>query len=99
MDLKDGLINLGITNCFDSRKSDFSSLCENDDLSISKVEHGVRVSIDEEGVVASAFTVEPLAGSAPPSEEIIDFILDRPFIFVITSEDGLPLFTGVVNQP
>ena len=99
MDLKEGLINLGITNCFDSRKSDFSSLCENDGLSISKVEHGVRVSIDEEGVVASAFTVEPLAGSAPPSEEIIDFILDRPFIFVITSEDGLPLFTGVVNIP
>ena len=99
IDLKDGLISLGVTNCFDSRKSDFSPLCNNDGLSISKVEHGVRVTIDEEGVVASAFTVEPLAGSVPPSDEIVDFILDRPFIFVITSEDGLPLFTGVVNQP
>ncbi len=99
MDLKNGLINLGVTNCFDSRKSDFSPLCDNAGLSFSKVEHGVRVSIDEEGVVASAYTVVPLAGSAKPSEEIIDFIVDRPFIFVVTSEDGLPLFTGVVNRP
>ncbi len=100
MDLKNGLISLGIINCFDSTKSDFTPLCENGDaVNISKVEHGVRVLIDEEGVVASAYTVEPLGGSARPSEEIIDFIVDRPFIFVITSEDGLPLFTGVVNQP
>ena len=32
-------------------------------------------------------------------EQEIDFILDRPFLFAITSQDGLPLFVGVVNQP
>ena len=100
-DLKTGLQNLGVTNCFDENKSDFSSLCENynDPIFISKIEHGVRVAIDEEGVTATAYTVEMLAGSTRPTDEEIDFILDRPFIFVITSEDGLPLFTGVVNQP
>lgn len=100
-DLKKGLQNLGVTNCFDENKSDFSSLCENytDPIFISKIEHGVRVAIDEEGVTATAYTVEMLAGSTMPTEDEIDFILDRPFIFIITSDDGMPLFTGVVNRP
>ena len=41
----------------------------------------------------------PGAGSAMPPEEIIDFILDRPFLFVIATYEGVPLFTGVVNEP
>lgn len=100
-DLKKGLQSLGVTNCFDESKSDFSSLCPDfkDPIFISKIEHGVRVAIDEEGVTATAYTVEMLAGSARPTEEEIDFVLDRPFVFVITSDDGLPLFIGVVNQP
>ena len=100
-DLKKGLQNLGVKNCFDEHKSDFSALCKNynDPIFISKIEHGVRVAIDEEGVTATAYTVEMLAGSARPTEDEIDFVLDRPFIFIITSDDGLPLFTGVVNQP
>lgn len=30
--------------------------------------------------------------------EEIEFILDRPFLFVITNRVGLPLFVGIVNQ-
>jgi hypothetical protein len=29
----------------------------------------------------------------------MDFVLARPFLFAIGSPDGLPLFTGVVNDP
>ena len=29
----------------------------------------------------------------------MDFVLDRPFAFVIESQDGLPLFAGIVNEP
>ena len=39
------------------------------------------------------------AGAAIPPEEEIDFTLDRPFIYAITTGDSLPLFTGVVNDP
>lgn len=35
----------------------------------------------------------------PEELEEIDFVLDRPFLFVITGVEGLPLFAGVVNQP
>ena len=38
-------------------------------------------------------------GAPPPAEDEIDFVLDRPFIFVLRSRDGLPLLAGVVNEP
>ena len=37
-------------------------------------------------------------GAAAPPEEIIDFVLDRPFLFAITTND-IPLFVGTVNNP
>lgn len=99
-DLKTGLENLGVTDCFDDTVADFSPVTEqNDGMYLSKVQHGVRVTIDEEGVTAAAYTVLPMSGASMPPEDEIDFILDRPFIFVITGEDGLPLFAGVINQP
>ena len=38
-------------------------------------------------------------GAAEPPTEIIDFILDRPFLFVITNRYAIPVFAGVVNDP
>jgi len=38
-------------------------------------------------------------GAGMPPQEEIDFVVDRPFLFVITGADSLPLFVGVVNQP
>ena len=101
LDLKSGLQNLGITDCFDYTVSDYSPLTvdSEDPIYLSKVQHGVRVAIDEEGVTAAAYTVLPMCGSSMPPEDEIDFVIDRPFIFVITGEDGLPLFAGVINQP
>lgn len=99
-DLTEGLKNLGVTDVFDSKASDFSPLTDNyKGIAISKVQHASRVMIDEEGCTAAAFTVILGAGSAIPPKDEVDFILNRPFIFVITSDDGLPLFIGVVNNP
>jgi len=66
---------------------------------LEKIEHGATVSIDEEGVTAAAYVAMNMAGSAMPPEDEIDFVLDRPFLFVITSSDGLPLFIGTVYHP
>lgn len=100
-DLKEGLQNLGVTDCFDDSVSNFTPLSDNLEVPVylTKVQHGVRVAIDEEGVTAAAYTVLPMEGAAMPPDDEIDFVLDRPFIFVITGEDGLPLFAGVINQP
>ena len=101
LDLIKGMKNLGVTDCFDPFASDFTPLTtERDDLYVSKVEHAARVTIDEEGVVGAAYTlviVTTESGTTAPPEEI-DFIVDRPFMFAVTGEDGSILFVGVVNQ-
>ncbi|MEE3378351.1 MAG: serpin family protein, partial [Lachnospiraceae bacterium] len=99
-DLSDSLKKLGVTDVFNEGTADFSSVAENSiGMYLSKVDHSVRVLIDEEGVKAAAYTIMPLAGALPPSEEEVDFVLDRPFVFAIRSETGIPLFVGVVELP
>lgn len=103
LNLIDSLKALGIQDVFDPSISDFSPLtADTDELYVSQVKHAARVLIDEEGCEAAAYTVILVAEAAAfeePEPEEIDFILDRPFLFVITNAGGLPLFVGVVNHP
>ena len=64
----------------------------------AKRDERVMKQIDEEGVKAAAYIEIPGVMSPAPPEEIIDFILDRPFLFAITT-DSVPLFMGTVNTP
>ena len=99
IDLKEGLKNLGVTDVFEVEKSNFSALTTDvDNVYVTEAKHGARVAIDEEGCVATAFTAILTAeGAMPPGEEV-DFVVNRPFLFVITSDYGLPLFVGIVNN-
>lgn len=98
--LKEGLQNMGITNIFDPENSGLShSVASDMDVWFTAVNQATRVAIDEEGVTAASYIEIPAAGCPMPPEEIIDFILDRPFLFVITNTYNLPLFAGVVNEP
>lgn len=96
--LNDAMKALGITNVFDPASAEFSLLLTEDDCRLDSVDHAARVAIDEEGVTAAAYTVMLMCGAGMPPADEMDFILDRPFLFVITSRDNLPLFAGVVNQ-
>lgn len=104
-DLKEDVQAMGITHIFDPGKSDFSASVTVDPGSfppfvyLGAVNQATRVAIDEEGVTAASYIELPAPGAAAPPEEIIDFVLDRPFIFVITNRYGIPLFAGVVNEP
>ena len=97
VNLKDGLGRMGITKVFDMESSDFTAITSDSPVYVSAVNQSARVEIDEKGVKAATYIEIPGAGSAMPPEEIIDFVLDRPFVFVI-SKGNLPLFTGVVNN-
>lgn len=98
-DLSDGLKAMGITDVFDFQASDFSPMTsDTEEIALDTALHGVRVAIDEEGITAAAYTAMLTAGAAEPPDEEVDFVLDRPFLFVITGADGVPLFVGVVNQ-
>lgn len=104
-DLKEDVQAMGIMDIFDPGKSDFSASVRMDPGSfppfvyMEAVNQATRVAIDEKGVTAASYIELPGAGAAAPPEEIIDFVLDRPFIFVITNRYGIPLFAGVVNEP
>lgn len=95
--LKDGLMELGITDVFSPETADFSGITD-EPVFLTAANQSVRVTVDEEGVKAAAYFELPGAGAAAPPEEIIDFVLDRPFLFVITN-DSIPMFAGVVNEP
>lgn len=102
LDLIDGLKALGVTDVFDYTVSNFDPLGASTDepIYVSQAKHAARVKVDEEGCEAAAYTVLIMeCGGAMPPEDEVDFTLDRPFLFVITGDSGLPLFTGVVNQP
>ena len=96
--LSSGLKEMGITNIFDPFEAEFSNLTGDSPLWLTGANQSVRVQIDEEGVKAAAYIEINGAGSAEPPDEIIDFVLDRPFLFVIANEN-IPLFVGCVNNP
>lgn len=97
--LIEGLKNLGVTDVFDFSEADFTPLTTDMKVAVSEAKHAARVMIDEEGCIAAAFTVMIACGAARPPEEQVDFVLDRPFLFVIKGQDNQPLFIGIVNQP
>ena len=96
--LNEALRSLGVTDAFDGTKADFTPLTDNG-AAVDSVMQADRVKIDEEGLEAAAYTVMLAYGAAAPPKDEIDFVLDRPFLFLVTSQDNLPLFAGVVNQP
>ena len=98
-DLIDGMKALGLSDIFNEHKSDFTPITDADELAVGKIDHAVRVAINEEGVAAAGYTVIEVKDTGipmPPKDEI-DFVLNRPFLFLVT--DDIPLFAGVVEQP
>ena len=103
-DLIDGLKNLGVTDVFDFTTADFTPLLGDGNGGhqpyVNQAQHDVRVAIDEDGVTAVAYTlIVTKVGAAPGSPDEVDFVVDRPFLFLITGADDVPLFSGIVNRP
>lgn len=94
------LKKLGLQAVFDENLSDFTPLTDKvQNIAVTSAQHDARVKTDETGVEAAAYTVIMAdATSARPPEETMDFVADRPFAFIITSADNLPLFAGIVNE-
>lgn len=94
--LKDQLKELGIKEAFNPN-ADFTGITDHMAY-ISGIQQETHISIDEEGVEASAFTQIDYDGSAPP-EGRADMILDRPFIYGITADNGNLVFIGICTNP
>lgn len=94
--LKDTLQTLGIVNAFKS-DADFSDITD-DAAFISDVTQHTHIAIDEKGIEASAFTQMDYLGALRPDGRV-EMLLDRPFLYGITSKNGTLIFIGVCNNP
>ena len=98
-DLINGMKKLGLKDIFDYTVADFTPMTSDSNmLSVTQIDHAARVVIDEKGVVAAAYTVIEVDDEAAPPQ-IIEFVADRPFAFIVSSQDNLPLFAGTVVEP
>lgn len=93
------LKELNITSVFGS-EADLSGIFEQENFCVSDVVQKTVIDVDEKGTVAASATVfwsfKCRFGPTIP----IKFFLDRPFIFlIITNDHKTLLFSGVVEDP
>ena len=98
-DLEETLMGLGVKTCF-TGEADFSAMTDTPAY-VSRVLQESHIGVDENGVVAAAYTMIAMAKSAAFSmeREKVDFHLTRPFLYTIESKDGTILFIGTVTAP
>ena len=97
-DISEELKNIGVTDIFDPNRADLSSVSGGNTF-VGGFIQSSRVSIDEEGCSAASLVTVPLYGAEAPTGNTAYFTADRPFIFVIRNDSGLPLYIGTVNEP
>ena len=103
VNVKEGLQQLGVSKIFDWTTNSFASTMQSKKseypVYLDSINQDTRVKIDEKGVTAASYIELNFgAGAAEPPDEIIDFVLDRPSVFVVSREQ-IPLFVGTVNTP
>mgnify|MGYP003334335872 CR=1 FL=1 len=79
--------------------ADFSGMTTDEPLHVADVLHEVFLAVDEEGTEAAAATavvMETLTAQLPPEREVT---ADRPFLFCLHTDDGVPLFVGWCADP
>ncbi len=103
-DLAKTMQALGVTNVFTGDDPQaFAPMLATDEgtgFRVSEIMQDTHLALDEDGVEAAAFTaigVEKMA--LLPETEPVEFKLDRPFLYYVTSSDGVILFVGVMYNP
>ena len=96
-DLKENFRRLGLIKTLSETEADFSGLTDMPAY-LREFRQASRLIANEEGVRAVSFTLAAPSKMAPLPDEVT-LIFNRPFLFLLTSADDLPLYAGIVNQP
>ncbi len=94
------LVDMGMTNAFNSGIADFSKMGESSrgNLFLGEVIHKTKIDVDEAGTKAAAVTAVIVKDSAAFIDDIKFVSLDRPFVYAIVDNTmNLPVFIGAVN--
>jgi serpin B len=104
--LRDALSKLGMPLAFDAEHADLTGIASpsspSERLVVSEAFHKAFVKVDESGTEAAAATAMAPAAAGPPAPipDLIEFIADHPFLFVIRDRaTGVILFLGRVQDP
>ncbi len=98
-DLKPVLEEMGITDCFLMGQADLSPLTSDNGVWVNRITQASRIAADERGLEASSRVKGELQVFSAPLDGPVEMVFDRPFLFVLTNADGLPLLAGIVNEP
>lgn len=108
LDLVTDLKKMGISDVFDSNKSDLSKLTSQKGALINDAKHKANIEFSNDGIKAAAATsVVGFGGGAYGFDylydipvEKIDLTFDNPYLFMIRDkESGEVWFTGTVYEP
>ena len=93
---------MGMKSAFFPNIADLRGISESDNpLYVSEIIHKTAIEVNETGAAASAITIQHAEGASDGSEPpvIIDFRVNRPFIFSICEEStGTILFIGKIEK-
>ncbi len=99
--LTEMLQRLGAKAAFDPSAASFGNMADTggERLYISDVMQAAKIICDEKGTEAAAATMGTLmcTGASAP-EEVIEFTVDRPFVYEILSPAGEVLFMGYIGN-
>ncbi len=85
---------------FDNLFINYHSKLIDEDMFISDVIHKVVYSADKKGTEGAAVTIigNKATSVGPINKQVYEeLILDKPFAFVLSSPDGVVLFSGIIN--
>ncbi|RSX54324.1 serine proteinase inhibitor [Bifidobacterium goeldii] len=101
-DVRAALESLGMTDAFDATKADFGAMTERGDgagnVYLSQIMQGTAIDVNEHGAKASAFTFADAEAGSAQVEDIVEFDVNRPFLYEYDTPDGVPLFIGAVRN-
>ena len=99
--LKSDLINMGITDAFNSELANFSNM-STEELYVSDALHKADIDFTEKGIKAAAATVIVMKEMAILEDETnpIEIKIDNPFMYLIRDKHtGEIWFVGTVYEP
>jgi len=98
IDLIEPLKKLGLKDCFDSEKSNFTKM-DSGKTCIGGALQKTYISVDTKGTKAGAVTVIATLGMSMTSNSH-EITLNRPFVYaIVDNETNLPLFIGTMMNP
>ena len=103
LDLIPAMKTMGIEDLFDQSTADFTKLLGKEKenrfpVYVSKVRQASKATVDEAGCYVASFTETELLAGAAGFGKIFEIDCDRPFLFIISDGNGIPVFAGTVNQ-